>query len=115
VIALHRDLIALSSTAPFVGVTRERLQGAVLDERAFLLRFIGEHGENALLLVNLGTEMSLTPQPEPLLAPPQGAAWRVRWMSESSEYGGRGAPPVPMDPALHLPAHCAIVLEPEYV
>jgi maltooligosyltrehalose trehalohydrolase len=43
--------------------------------------------------VNLGRTLHLDPAPEPLLAPPAGTRWVVRWSSEDPRYGGIGAPP----------------------
>ena len=39
-------------------------------------------GDDRLLLVNFGRDLHLDPAPEPLLAPPEGADWRVLWSSE---------------------------------
>ncbi len=64
-----------------------------------------------LLIVNLGCDLDLTPAPEPLLAPPTGAAWQLAWSSEPSAMAGRAPPPI--DPAAHwhLPgsARCSFV------
>ena len=114
--ALHRDLLELRRTdAAFreQGEAR-RLDGAVLGDEAFVLRFFagGDDGDR-LLLVNLGRDLDLGIAPEPLLAPPDGSGWHVRWSSEDPAYGGGGTPRI--DDAsgpLTLPAHAAIVLAP---
>ena len=45
-----------------------------------------------LLVVNLGRDLHLRQAPEPLLAPPEGRAWEMRWSSEDVIYGGCGTP-----------------------
>jgi maltooligosyltrehalose trehalohydrolase len=90
---LHRDLLRLRCEQPVFRSQRKRgVDGAVLSAMALLLRFFGERGDDRLLLVNLGTDLHLDPAPEPLLAPPANAEWRVLWSSESPEYGGVGTP-----------------------
>ncbi|HXH82383.1 MAG TPA: malto-oligosyltrehalose trehalohydrolase [Candidatus Tectomicrobia bacterium] len=111
--ALHRDLLALRrEDAVFASQRPGGLDGAVLSPDAFVLRYFdGEHDER-LLLVNLGRELTIDPAPEPLLAPPAGARWEVRWSSEDPRYGGVGTPPVESDEGWHLPAESAIVMQP---
>ncbi len=48
------------------------LDGAVLAADAFVLRYFSESHGDRLLVVNLGTDLYLSPSPEPLLAPPSG-------------------------------------------
>jgi maltooligosyltrehalose trehalohydrolase len=110
--ALHRDLLRLRREDPVLR-GQGRLDGAVLEEKAFVLRFFGEDGDDRLLVVNLGVQLDLTPAPEPLLAPPEGARWSVLWASEDPRYGGLGAPP-PEDEegGWCLPGQAAVVLGP---
>jgi maltooligosyltrehalose trehalohydrolase len=111
--ALHCDLLALRREDPVFA--RQRfggLDGAVLGDAAFVLRYFGEADGDRLLLVNLGRELTLDPVPEPLLAPPVGSVWDVRWSSENPRYGGFGTPPVETDEGWHLPGECAIVMQP---
>lgn len=113
VLRLHRDLIALSRTAPFLHATRARTEGAVIAPECLLLRFFGEQGDDRLLLLNLGLDLELSPAPEPLLAPPAGMRWRLQWSSEQPEYGGGGAPDdVEGAPAWRVPGWSAVVLRP---
>ena len=114
-VALHRDLIALRKTdAAFRAQDRDRMHGAVLAPEAFLLRFVEPRGADRLLLVNLGRDLSLSPLPEPLLAPPEGTRWRVHWSSEDVRYGGIGVPAVDLEgDGWRIPAHAAVVLAPE--
>lgn len=110
-LALHRDLLALRRTDPvFAAPRRGALDGAVLGEEAFALRFFGEAGDDRLLLVNLGADLLRRSFPEPLLAPPAGARWRLIWSSEDPAYGGGGTPPVEMDEGWRLIGHAAVVL-----
>jgi maltooligosyltrehalose trehalohydrolase len=111
--ALHRDLLALRrEEAVFASQRPDGLDGAVLAEEAFVLRYFDGGQDDRLLLVNLGRELSIDPAPEPLLAPPTGAHWEVRWSSEDPRYGGFGTPPVEGDEGWRLPAESAIVMRP---
>ena len=111
--ALHRDLLALRrEEAVFASQRPGGLDGAVLAEEAFVLRYFDGGQDDRLLLVNLGRELSIDPAPEPLLAPPTGAHWEVRWSSEDPRYGGFGTAPVEGDEGWRLPAESAIVMRP---
>ena len=111
--ALHLDLLALRrEDAVFAAQRPAGIDGAVLALEAFVIRYFGgEHGDR-LLLVNLGRELSIDPAPEPLLAPPAGARWKVQWSSEDPRYGGFGTPPIEGDTGWHLPGESAIVMGP---
>jgi maltooligosyltrehalose trehalohydrolase len=112
--ALHSDLLAVRrEDAAFASQRPGGLDGAVLSLEAFVLRYFGDNQDDRLLLVNLGRELSIDPAPEPLLAPPTGARWKVRWSSEDPRYGGFGTPPVEGDEGWHLPGESAIVMRPE--
>jgi maltooligosyltrehalose trehalohydrolase len=90
---LHRDLLRLRHHDPVIsGERRRRVDGAVLGAHAFLLRMFGDDGDDRLLIVNLGITLHLDPAPEPLLAPPPAAEWRLEWSSEEVAYGGTGTP-----------------------
>jgi maltooligosyltrehalose trehalohydrolase len=90
-LALHRDLLALRRTDPVIRQQRrDRLDGAVLGDHAFVLRwFDAEHGDR-LLLVNLGPDVALRPAPEPLVAPPRDCTWQLAWSSDEPRYAGPG-------------------------
>jgi maltooligosyltrehalose trehalohydrolase len=113
--ALHRDLLSLRrEDTVFTSQRPGGLDGAVLADEAFVLRYFdGEQGDR-LLLVNLGRELSIDPVPEPLLAPPAGARWELRWSSEDPRYGGFGTAPVETEENWHLPGESAIVMRPDY-
>jgi maltooligosyltrehalose trehalohydrolase len=84
----------------------------VLSDRAFVLRFAAA-GAERLLLVNLGPTFAGISIPEPLLAPPAGTGWRLAWSSEHPRYGGHGTPEPFTRVRLKIPAHAAILVEPD--
>lgn len=112
-LALHRDLLAMRrSIRAFSHTSPRHIDGAVLGEAAFLVRYVTPAPEeHRLLLVNLGRDVAMAVTPEPLLAPPDGYQWALSWSSEHPDYGGAGRRPV--DPAKEwiLPGDCAVLLE----
>jgi maltooligosyltrehalose trehalohydrolase len=115
VVALHRDLLRLRrEDRAFTDPRTTALDGALLSDRAFVLRYLQDDPmRDRLLLVNLGATFATGAVPEPLLAPPAGAGWRVIWSSEDPRYGGHGTPE-PFDRVrLAIPARSAVVLAPE--
>jgi maltooligosyltrehalose trehalohydrolase len=110
---LHRDLLRLRREEPAFRAQRPRgLDGAVLGDAAFVLRYFAEDGRDRLLLVNLGRDLRLDPAPEPLLAPPAGAAWDILWSSEDPRYGGNGTAPLDTEANWIIPGEAAVVLQP---
>jgi len=108
---LHRDLIRLRRADPaFSRQRRDRLDGAVLDERSLVVRFFGEGSDDRLLLVNLGRDAPLFAGPEPLLAPPAGKRWEMLWSSEHLDYGGCGVRPLETAGRFVLSSQSALVL-----
>ena len=107
-LALHRDLLELRRTDPAFRSARARnVDGAVLSSEAFVLRFfLGDR----LLFVNLGTDLILPSAAEPLIAPPDGGAWRILWSSEDPKYGGLGTPELETKSGWKIPAQCAALL-----
>lgn len=111
--ALHKDLIRLRREDPiFRSQGRGGLDGAVLADEAFVLRYFGGEGEDRLLLVNMGVDLHLNPAPEPLLAPPEGRGWTLLWSSEDTRYGGSGTYPSDTAENWRLPGHAAVVMRP---
>ena len=115
---MHRDLIALRKTDPVLrrqlGAASGDLDGAVLDDHAFVLRYFSEEHGDRLLVVNLGIGLTLHPAPEPLLAPPAGRRWQLKWSTECADYGGYGTPPVDGEGAgFVIPGQCAVLLAAE--
>ena len=86
------------------------VDGAVLADDAFVLRFFGKDGNDRLLLVNLGIDYSLSPAPEPLLASPAGLTWQLLWSSEDPRYGGYGAVPIEDESRWFIPGKAAFLL-----
>ena len=63
-------------------------------------------------IVNLGADLSRTSFAEPLLAPPYGHDWTLRWSSEDPVYGGLGTADVWPDGCWSIAAESALVLRP---
>lgn len=108
---LHKDLIALRrSDAVFSNPQPRAMDGAVLSDAAFVLRYFSSGHGDRLLVVNLGTDLYLSPSPEPLLAPVRDGAWRVIWSSEDPKYGGLGTFPPDAEDNWRIPGNAAVVL-----
>jgi maltooligosyltrehalose trehalohydrolase len=114
--ALHCDLLHLRRADPVLRLQRRgELDGAVLSEGAFVLRyFSAEHGDR-LLVVNLGSDLHLDPAPEPLLAPPAGQLWEIKWSSEDLRYGGYGRTPCDTEENWRIAGRAAVFLIPSDV
>jgi maltooligosyltrehalose trehalohydrolase len=108
---MHRDLLTLRRTDPVIARRPARIDGAVIGEHAWLLRFFAKNADR-LLIVNLGREITAAPLPEPLMAPLQDQAWKILWSSEAPLYGGSGTPSLYRDGNLHVPGESALVLGP---
>jgi maltooligosyltrehalose trehalohydrolase len=112
--AMHKDLMKLRREDPVFRAQRIRgVDGAVLGEETFVLRYFGEEHGDRLVLVNFGRDLHLDPAPEPLLAPPQDGIWRILWSSEDPRYGGNGTFPPDTDDNWRLPGYAAVVLTSE--
>lgn len=127
-LALVRDLIRLRRTDPTLsrgsghaisppthdGLVERRVDGAVVGDTAFVLRYFGDTRESDRLLVaNLGRRLHAAPLAEPLIAPPKDMLWRPIWSSEALVYGGFGTPPLDTDNGgWWLPAEAVVVLAP---
>jgi maltooligosyltrehalose trehalohydrolase len=109
--ALHRDLLRLRHSDPVINAQRPNaLDGAVIADNIFILRFFGDNENDRLLLVNLGIDCSLTAAPEPLLASPACGNWRILWSSEDVRYGGYGALPSENESRWFIPGKAAFLL-----
>jgi maltooligosyltrehalose trehalohydrolase len=112
--ALHKDLLKLRRDDPtFRAQAKGIMDGAVLGDEAFVLRFFSDKGDDRLLLVNLGRDLHLDPAPEPLLAPVEGTLWRVMLATTDLKYGGCGTPQPDTKDNWHIPGHAAVVLSPK--
>jgi maltooligosyltrehalose trehalohydrolase len=109
----HKDLLRLRRED---GVFRRQMpggvDGAMLQDEAFVLRYFGEGGDDRLLLMNLGRDVNLDPAPEPLLAPPEGRLWEIVLSSDDPRYGGCGTAPAEGGDNWRIPGHAALVLRP---
>jgi maltooligosyltrehalose trehalohydrolase len=111
---LHRDLLRLRrEDRVFAAQDGTRLHGAVLGTDAFVLRYLGDDGEDRLIVVNLGATLPLLPAPEPLLAPPAGRRWRLLFHTEEPAYGGTGMPEPDVETTWRLAPRALAVLAPQ--
>jgi maltooligosyltrehalose trehalohydrolase len=122
---MHKDLLRLRREDPVFsrlqfcntdGHPAGCLDGAVLGDEAFVLRYFGTDGEDdRLLIVNLGRDLHLNPAPEPLLGPHEGRLWEVLWSSEDVRYGGLGTSALDTDDNWHIPGNAAVALKPSNI
>jgi maltooligosyltrehalose trehalohydrolase len=114
VVELHRTLARLRRNDGVVGAQRPRgVDGAVLSDHCFVLRYFGGELGDRLLAVNLGMRLHADPTAEPLLAPPIGARWETVFSSEDPRFGGSGTPqPETVDDGWWLPAESAVLFSP---
>lgn len=109
----HADLLKLRREDPVLANWSSiRYDGAVLSQKAFLIRaFSDEHGDR-LLLFNFGQDLHLDPAPEPLLAPPLDGEWRPLFSTEQPPYGGCGTAPLDSEDNWRIPGRAAVVMVP---
>ncbi|WP_306916200.1 malto-oligosyltrehalose trehalohydrolase [Rhizobium mesoamericanum] len=117
VIALHRDLLALRyNHAAFhaqLSALRDGLDGSVISDSAFLLRYRAPAvDDERLLIVNIGNDLPIDSLADPLFAPPAQTEWQVIWSSEDPAYGGSGRRPYDFGKRWVLNADIALVLAP---
>jgi maltooligosyltrehalose trehalohydrolase len=114
---LTKDLLMVRRTdAGLQNHRRCELDGAVLGENALVLRYFLEDGTDRLLVVNFGRDLHLQVCPEPLLAPPEQARWRVILHTEDPKYGGCGMGPIDtVDEGWRIMGGSAALLIPERV
>jgi maltooligosyltrehalose trehalohydrolase len=112
---LFRDLLRLRREDP--ALAQQRLgcvDGAVLSDDCFVLRYFTddllEGQSDRLLVINFGPLLELTHIPEPLLAPPGGKQWEMKWNSEQLEYGGSSAISPVTETGWHIAEEAAILL-----
>lgn len=108
--ALHKDLLRIRRDD--VAVAGGRVDGSVLSESVFLIRFFGECGDDRLLLINLGCDFEPRIVPEPLIAPPADAQWKKELSTEDIQYGGGGVYEPCVDGRWRISGECAILLRP---
>lgn len=106
---MHKDLIKLRKTDPVFSKPKI-IDGAILNEDSFVIRFFAKKGMARLLFVNFGADYELAPASEPLLAPEEGCDWKMLWNSESMEYGGQDIPPIANNAIFPIAGRSAIIL-----
>jgi maltooligosyltrehalose trehalohydrolase len=111
---LTKDLLALRRQDPACRAQRRcEVDGAVLGDQAFVLRFFMDDGMDRLLVVNFGRDLHLMICPEPLLAPPESSKWEVALSTEDPKYGGSGTGPIDTaDEGWRVPGEAAALLVP---
>lgn len=111
---LHRDLLRLRREDSVLrGVGQRRVDGAVINEHSFLVRWLDPRGDDRLLMVNLGARLHGHPLAEPLIAPPASRRWKTVLSTEEPKYGGWGAPPLETEnDGWWIPAESATLLAP---
>jgi len=106
--SLYRDLLKLRRDDPVIAAQRrDRLDGAVLSEHAFAMRWFDDTHGDRLLVVNLGADLDFRPAPEPLLAPPRGMSWALAWSSDEPRYGATGVQDPCRDDGWYVTANSA--------
>ncbi|HEV2970325.1 MAG TPA: alpha-amylase family glycosyl hydrolase [Pirellulales bacterium] len=108
--ALHRDLLHLRRDLAHHDPTR--LAAAALGPDALILRYYPFDMTTRLLVVNFGRDLRRDFIPQPLVAPPAGARWRILWSSEDPRYGGNGTPELDTPDGWRIPGEAAVMLAP---
>jgi maltooligosyltrehalose trehalohydrolase len=108
---LHIDLLKLRrEDSRFRQQSSGGIDGAVLGQLSFVLRYFSGANDDRLFLVNFGESQVLHPVSEPLLAPPTGHKWATLWTSDSPRYGGAGSIALVTQEQWILPAESAVAL-----
>ncbi len=111
---LCRDLLRLRREDPvFSAQSRENIDGAVLSQHAFAIRYFEKTGYDRLVVINLGADLHFVPAPEPLLAPRPNGYWALLWSSDHPQYGGQGIVNPLTDEGWQIPAESATVFHTE--
>ncbi len=112
--ALYKDLMALRKRESIFVADDLRVDGAVLAERCFLLRYWRDGADSQqarLLVINLGDDLNLPEIAEPLLGT-EGGGWESLFSSEDQKYGGTGSPDFEDTDGWHMAARSAVYLAP---
>src|SRR5438094_1102244 len=108
---VHIDLLKLRrEDSRFRQQSSGGIDGAVLGQLRFVLRYFSAANDDRLFLVTFGESQVLHPVSEPLLAPPSGHKCETLWTSESPRYGGRGTVAIASDKQWVLPAESTVAL-----
>jgi maltooligosyltrehalose trehalohydrolase len=110
---LHKDLIKIKKEDPVISLQQnDKIDGAVLGDSSFVIRYFGNNNDDRILLLNLGVDLHLNPAPEPLLSPLNDKGWQILWSSEDIKYGGSGTAPLETENNWIIPGHAAVLLQP---
>jgi maltooligosyltrehalose trehalohydrolase len=110
---LHEDLLRLRRDTVAFREQRSDIDGALLAQDTFVLRFSGDDPrDERLLIVNLGRDLTSGGFPEPLVAPPDGHDWALEWSSEHPDYGGTGSAEICTRAGWQIRGRAASVLKP---
>ena len=113
---LHIDLLKLRrEDSRFSQQIPGGVDGAVLGQASFVLRYSSKDNNDRLLLVNFGENQVLHPASEPLLAPPLRCRWETLWTSDSPRYGGTSAVAIASQEQWFLPAESTVALRPALI
>ncbi len=108
---LHIDLLKLRQEDPIFRLQcSDRLDTAILSTDCLAVRYFGAAGQDRLLLVNFGEDLTLSPIAEPLLAPPRDSQWTMLWNSNLSQYGGPGVAPMEIKKGWFISGETGVVL-----
>jgi len=105
----HKHLLSIRRNDPvFRTEGRKGIDGEVIGANAFLLRYFGKtSSQDRLLIVNLGVDLWLDPNPYPLSAPPKNCEWKEIISSEDPSFGGNSTFPLKMNEVVAIPGHAA--------
>ncbi len=110
-VKLHFDLISIRKNDPAYKINmREKIDGAVLGNECFVIRFFCKTHEDRLLLINFGKQLQLRSMSEPLLAPPLNTKWKRVWYSDDPSYGGDGILPMIQNSVWTIPGQSAMFI-----
>lgn len=110
VLNLYRDLIFIRKNDPVLkNISKIKIDGEVINENAWVIRYFSQEKKDRLLIVNLGIDTDLIPNPHPLMSNYPNMEWCLLWSSEAVKYGGQGTA-YKQNP-WHIPGHCALLLE----
>lgn len=109
---LYEDLLALRrEDEAFRQQRAGAVDGAVTGDAAFVLRFsTSSPAGERLLVMNLAADLAAGAFAEPLVAPPLGRTWGMRWSSEHVRYGGMGVHDIVTADGWRIPGQSATVL-----
>jgi maltooligosyltrehalose trehalohydrolase len=105
-----KELLKIRKNDPVIKLQGE-IDGAILAEEAFVLRYFGGEKGDRLLVVNLGLNINEMSIAEPLMAPAVGKEWELIFSTEDPKYGGQGTPPLETQERIYIPAHSALLLK----